>query len=120
MDKISIFNLKLPGYHGVYDFEKKKVGIFEIDVEMFLDLSKPGKTDNLIDSVDYANVTEIIIKIFNTKRYSLIESIAESICKSLIDQFPIEKVSLKIRKPHAPIKANFDNVEVQLIRVKDG
>ena len=120
MDKISILNLKLPGYHGVYDFEKKKEGIFEIDVDMFLDLSKPGHTDNLSDTVDYATVTAAIIKIFNAKQYSLIESIAESICKKLIDEFSIEKVNIKIRKPHAPIKANFDTVEVQLIREKDG
>ena len=120
MDKISILNLKLPGYHGVYDFEKKKEGIFEIDVDMFLDLSKPIQTDNLSDTVDYARVTEAIIKIFNVKHYNLIENLAESICKSLIDQFPIDKVSIKIRKPHAPIKANFDSVEVQLIRENDG
>jgi len=36
-----------------------------------------------------------------------------------MDQFPAEKVMIKIRKPHAPIQANFDTVEVQLIRSKN-
>ena len=116
MDRISILNLKIPGRHGVYDFEKTKECIFELDIEMFLDLTKPGNSDDLIDTVDYASVTRIIIKTFNKKQHNLIESLAESICRKLLNKFPIKKIMIKIRKPHAPIKVNFDTVEVQLIR----
>ena len=35
MDKISILNLKIAGNHGVYDFEKERLGTFEIDVDIF-------------------------------------------------------------------------------------
>ena len=45
MDKISIINLKIPARHGVYDFEKDKDGMFELDVEMYTDLSKSGNSD---------------------------------------------------------------------------
>ena len=46
MDKISILNLKIAGNHGVYDFEKERPGTFEIDVEIFKDLSiLQGKDD---------------------------------------------------------------------------
>ena len=116
MDKISILNLRIPGRHGVYDFEKKKDGIFELDIEMFLDLFKSGQSDDLIYTIDYASVTEATIKTFKRKQYNLIESLAENICNDLFEQFPIKKIKIKIRKPHAPIKANFEAVEVQLIR----
>ena len=33
-------------------------------------------------------------------------------------EFQIEKVVIRVRKPHAPIKADFKNVEVELTRVK--
>ena len=116
MDKISIKNLKIPGKHGVYDFEKKTNGIFELDIDLYFDLVKAGNSDNLKDTIDYANVVDLTIEIFNKKRYSLIESLAEKICDILLSNFPIEKIMLKIRKPHAPIEANFDSVQVQLIR----
>ena len=46
------------------------------------------------------------------------EAVAESVCRRLLKEFQIEKVVIRVRKPHAPIKANFKNVEVELIRVK--
>ncbi|MFL2998349.1 MAG: dihydroneopterin aldolase [Candidatus Neomarinimicrobiota bacterium] len=119
MDKISILKLKIPGNHGVYDFEKKTQGTFELDVELFLDLITPCNTDQLKDTVDYARVTETIIRVFNEKHCNLIERVGEKICKELLNQFPVEKVMIKIKKPHAPIEANFDTVEVQLIRLKN-
>ena len=119
MDKISILNLKIPGNHGVYDFEKKTEGTFELDIELFLDLRIPCSTDQLKDTIDYAKATDIIIRVFNEKQYNLIESVGEKICKELLNKFPAEKVMIKIRKPHAPIQANFDTVEVQLIRSKN-
>ena len=119
MDKISILKLKIPGNHGVYDFEKKTQGTFELDVELFLDLTIPCSTDQLKDTVDYARVTESIIRVFNENHCNLIERVGEKICIELLNQFPVEKVMLKIKKPHAPIEANFDTVEVQLIRLKN-
>ena len=119
MDKISILKLKIPGNHGVYDFEKKTQGTFELDVELFLNLTVSCSTDQLKDTVNYAKVTETIIKVFNEKHCNLIERVGEKICIELLNQFPVEKVMIKIKKPHAPIEANFDTVEVQLIRSKN-
>ena len=56
MDKISILKLKIPGNHGVYDFEKKTQGTFELDVELFLDLITPCSTDQLKDTVDFLKI----------------------------------------------------------------
>ena len=118
MDCIRIINLKIPARHGVYDFEKDKDKLFELDAELFLDLTIPGKSDQLKDSVNYAEVVEFITDIFILKDRNLIESVAEDISNKLLSKYPLKRVIIKIRKPHAPIKANFDNVEVELIREK--
>ena len=119
MDKISILNLKIPSNHGVYDFEKKTEGTFELDIELFLDLRIPCSTDQLKDTIDYAKATDIIIRVFNEKHCNLIERVGEKICVELLKKFSVAKVKIKIRKPHAPIQANFDTVEVQLTRSKN-
>ena len=118
MDRIRILNLKIPGKHGVYDFEKEKEGIFELDVELFLDLRISGKSDRLSDTVDYGNVVKLISQIFSSKDYNLIEAVAEDICKGLLKNYPIEKVMVRIRKPHAPISEHVETVEVELLREK--
>ncbi|MEE3188999.1 MAG: dihydroneopterin aldolase, partial [Candidatus Neomarinimicrobiota bacterium] len=58
----------------------------------------------------------LITTVFRSRDYHLLEAVGESICSKLLSEYPIEKVILKIRKPHAPILANLDTVEVELVR----
>ena len=118
MDKVRILNLKIPARHGVYEFEKEKNSLFELDVEMHTDLSVAGQTDGLKDTINYNEAVSVITDIFTEKDYHLIEAVGETICKKLLADFPIRKVVIKIRKPHAPIMANLDTVEVELVREK--
>ena len=118
MDSIHINNLKIPARHGVYDFEKSKDGIFEIDLELYCDLAGAGISDNLSDALDYQEIISFTIDEFTKKRYKLVEAVAESVSRRLLKEFQIEKVVIRVRKPHAPIKADFKNVEVELTRVK--
>ena len=116
MDCIRIINLKIPGRHGVYEFEKEKDGLFELDVELFLNLKSAGKSDDLSKTVNYDEAVGIIMEVFNSKDRNLIESVAEDIARELLSKYTISKVMIRIRKPHAPISANFDTVEVELER----
>ena len=116
MDCIRIINLKIPARHGVYEFEKEKDGLFELDVELFLDLKSAGKSDDLARTVNYDEAVGIITEVFNSKDRNLIESVAEDIARELLSKYTISKVIIRIRKPHAPISANFDTVEAELER----
>ena len=118
MDSIRINNLKIAARHGVYDFEKSKDGIFELDLELYCNLNKSGNSDKLSDTIDYQQVISITTEEFTEKRYSLVEAVADAVCQRLLKEFDIKKVIIRVRKPHAPIKANFKNVEVQLSRSK--
>jgi len=118
MDKIRILNLRIPAKHGVYDFEKEKDKTFEIDIHMEIDLSKAIISDDLKDTVDYNEVVELTKKIFSENDYNLIEYVAGKICENLLDKFLINNVIIKIRKPHAPINADLDTVEVEVERKK--
>ena len=95
--------------------DKKEASILDA---LFLDLKKPADTDNLEDTVNYDEAVSIIVAIFTEKSYNLIESVGDKICTKLLKYYPITKVKIKIRKPHAPIMANLDTVEVELEREK--
>ena len=118
MDCIRIKNLKIKARHGVYEFERKKDGIFELDIEIYLPLEKSGQSDNLNHTIDYDNIICIATKAFTKKNYNLVEAAAESVCGNLLTALNVSKVILKVRKPHAPINAVFDTIEVELIRKK--
>ena len=116
MDCIRIKNLKVKARHGVYEFERKKDGTFELDIELYLSLEKSGQSDKLEHTIDYDNIVSIITKAFTEKNYNLIEAAAESVCEKLLGALKVAKVIVRVRKPHAPINADFDTIEVELIR----
>ena len=116
MDCIRIKNIKIKARHGVYEFERKNDGIFELDIEIYLPLEKSGQSDKLEDTIDYDNIVSIATKAFTEKNYNLLEAAAQSVCEKLLDALNVAKVILRARKPHAPIDADFDTIEVELIR----
>ena len=116
MDCIRIKSLKVKARHGVYEFERKKDGTFELDIEIYLPLEKSGQSDKLDDTIDYGDIVSITTKAFSEKNYDLVEAAAESVCEKLLEALNVAKVILRVRKPHAPINAEFDTIEVELIR----
>ena len=116
MDSIRIKNLKIPARHGVYEFEKEKDGIFELDINLYLHLLKAGKSDRLEDTINYEDIISTVTKAFTEKQYALVEAAAQSVCDRLLNDFKIDKITIRVRKPHAPIDADFETVEVQLNR----
>ena len=116
MDGIRIKNLKIPARHGVYEFEKENDGTFELDLELYLPLLKAGKSDRLEDTINYEDIISTATKAFTEKQYALVEAAAQSVCDRLLNDFKIDKIKIRVRKPHAPIDADFDTVEVRLNR----
>lgn len=112
MTTIKISNAKFYAYHGVLEYEKDYGNEFQIDVEMKCDLSSLEDSDDLKKTVNYHSAYKIIEKIFNEKKYNLIETLNQNICKGILENFPmVDSVRVSIRKPNAPLGI-IDYVEV--------
>lgn len=117
MDKITIKGLKLFAYHGVNTEEKENGQSFIIDLDYYLNLTRACKSDKLNDTVSYAKVVKVIRKAFCKSSYDLIEKAAQTVCDALFDEFEeIEKIEITLKKPDAPVSAEFDYMAVSLIR----
>ncbi len=113
MTTIRINNAKFYAYHGVLEYEKEYGNEFEVDIEMRCDISSLGDTDDLTKTVDYLSVYNVVKKIFTQKKYNLIESVNQYICREIIDNFPhVNSVKVRIRKPNAPLGI-IDSVEIE-------
>ncbi|MCL7033055.1 hypothetical protein MKW94_008117, partial [Papaver nudicaule] len=55
-DKLILRGLKFQGYHGFLPKEKTLGEKFVIDMDAWVDLREPGKTDNLNDSISYVDL----------------------------------------------------------------
>ena len=117
MDKITIKNLKLFAFHGVNPEEKENGQNFVIDLACELDLSVPCETDRLEDTVSYAKIIKTVIAVFTAEKYDLLEKAAQVVCDAVLAQYKkIRAVELTLKKPEAPIKAEFGYTAVQIRR----
>ncbi len=111
-DTIRIQGMVLYGRHGVSDGEQAIGRIFEVDVELALDLSAAGETDDLEATVDYAAVCEVVRRVHEAGPYRLLEAFAQRIAKEIGEQFPVEAVAVRVRKPLPPVGSVVGAVEV--------
>lgn len=117
MDQIKIDGLRFFAHHGVYDFETEQGQIFEVSAVMETDTHPAGISDNLEDSVSYAEVAHLLYNELTQNTYQLLEAAAENACRSVLLHFPkIHAISLELRKPDAPIELDFQSVSVKIRR----
>jgi 7,8-dihydroneopterin aldolase/epimerase/oxygenase len=112
---IRIRNAAFYAYHGVQDDEQNLGGKFELDVEMYGDFLPAAETDSLKKTVDYEKVYGFVRTTVLEKKYHLLEALAHVIARGLLREFfNVEVVTVRIRKPHPPVRGVIDYVEVEI------
>jgi 7,8-dihydroneopterin aldolase/epimerase/oxygenase len=112
---IRIKNAVFYAYHGAVAEEQNLGGQFEVDIEMHCDLLPAAEADSLRKTVDYEKVYAHISSVLHSKKNYLIESLAHTIAKGIIREFyNVEEVTVRVRKPHPPVKGVVDYVEVEM------
>ena len=119
-DKIIIKDLKLFAYHGVNEEEKINGQNFILDILCETDLSKACATDDLNDTVSYAKIIKTVRACFTAEKYDLIEKAAQVVADCILENYPpVSAVDVTLKKPEAPIKADFGYVAVEIRRTRD-
>ena len=114
MDKIIIKGLKLFAYHGVNPEEKVDGQNFILDITAQLDATKAKLSDNVDDTVSYAKIIKTATAVFTAQSYDLIEAAANKVGMEIMKTYPqLQSVTVLLKKPEAPIKAEFDYVAVE-------
>ncbi|RKX29671.1 MAG: dihydroneopterin aldolase [Candidatus Zixiibacteriota bacterium] len=115
-DVIRIVGMSFYGYHGVTAAERETGRRYEVDCELEVDLSQPGHSDQLMDTIDYAEVYTIIKQTVEGTAYALLEGLATSLVTKVLDMFPVYRVTLRVRKMTPPIAGDIKYVEAEITR----
>lgn len=117
LDIIRLHNAVFYAYHGVLSDEQTLGGKFEVDVDLHCDLSKGAKSDHLKDTVDYERVYDCIRNLVLGKKYFLLEGLASAMIGGILKTFrQVQRVTVRVRKPSAPVRGVIDTVEVEMTR----
>lgn len=111
-DRIELRGLKVFGYHGVFEHERRDGQEFTIDITVWIDLDTAAATDELADTLDYGALAQRAADIVTGPPRNLIESVAGAIADDVMTDARVHAVEAVVHKPHAPIPLTFDDVAV--------
>lgn len=111
--KIILENLKIYAYHGVLEEEALIGNYYIINAELHADLQKASQTDDLQDTVNYAEINEIIHQEMLV-RSQLLEHVIGRIINRVERQFPqISFIKIKLTKTKPPMPGEMDGVSLE-------
>jgi len=120
MDKILLHGIRLDLHIGVSEEERAEAQEVLVDVTMELETAAAGASDEVEDTVDYAAAHTLIKRIATAHPYALVEALAERIATHLLSKFPIDGVTVRVRKPMAlrDRRVEWAGVEIRRARHK--
>ncbi len=113
---IEIVGLSLFTHHGVTAAEREVGQRLVLDVRF--DVGEPDAlvTDRVEDTVDYAEVCQVIALTAQQKSYKTLERLCAVIADRLSIEFGAHSVSVKASKPEPPMPFSVDEVSVEVWR----
>ncbi|MAM65258.1 MAG: dihydroneopterin aldolase [Chloroflexi bacterium] len=119
-DRIVLEGMQFYGFHGVNAEEKSLGQPYVVDLAVEMDLSIPGKSDRLEDTVSYTHLYRSVRKVIEGESRNLLEAAAENVAIRILDEFPVKAVQVRVKKPRPPIKGSLvENAVVEIYRVRE-
>lgn len=112
--QISLHKIALYAYHGCLEQEKIVGNNYEIDINVWIDVTNAVESDDVADTVNYATMYEIVKQEMMIPS-NLLEHVAGRIIKSIKREFPqIQMVEIRIAKMPPPISGKISAASVTI------
>lgn len=100
---IELEGMEFKAYHGCLEQEKVRGNAFVVDFKGELDLSAAAESDDLNDTLNYADIYEIVSDEMSIPS-ELLENVAGRIVKAIEDRFPqLISFSVRVSKRRPPV-----------------
>ena len=101
MDIVFIEALEIDTVIGIYDWERQITQKVVLDIEMAFDNRRPATSDDIVDTLNYKDVSKRLIAFVGESKFGLVESLAERCADILREEFGVPWLRLKLSKPGA-------------------
>lgn len=112
--RILFENLKIYAYHGVLEEERIIGTYYLINAEIHTDLWKASQSDDLKDTINYAEINEIFHEEMKVPSH-LLEHVVARMMNAIEKRFrKISYIKIKLTKTNPPMKGQMDGVSVEM------
>lgn len=115
-DTLSIHGIEAYGLHGVAPEERVLGQRFVVDLDLEMDLSLAGKSDDLADTLSYVDVVQSVQSVVGGQSCQLIEALAERVAAEILQFAIVGSVVVRLHKPHIPVAGFSGAVSVSICR----
>lgn len=113
MDKVFIEQLEVITTIGVYDWEQQIKQKLVLDLEMAHDNRPAGKSDDVVDALDYSQVSQVVLSYIEQGRFLLVERVAEEVAELIMTHFNVPWIKIRLTKPGAVPQAKGVGVVIE-------
>jgi len=117
-DRIELRGLRFLGCHGALPEEAVRAQPFEVDVDLFADLSGAGTSDALDRTVDYGALCEVVRSVVEGRHVTLLEHLAEQVAERALSLAGprADAVEVAVRKLRPPVPVQLASAGVRIYR----
>ncbi|MBQ2887326.1 MAG: dihydroneopterin aldolase [Firmicutes bacterium] len=102
-DKIMLPELEFTACHGMLPHEHTEPQVFRLAVTLVVDTAWAAESDDIADTVNYAEVYGQIEKIMLGRHHNLLESLAAEIAGAILENEMVQQVTVRLEKVAAPV-----------------
>ncbi|HWF32432.1 MAG TPA: dihydroneopterin aldolase [Solirubrobacteraceae bacterium] len=113
---VEISGLSLYTHHGVSEAEREVGQRLVLDLRLDVGETDATITDSIEDTVDYAEVCQLVALIAQQRSHKTLERLCSTIANRLLADYELEGVWVKATKPEPPIPLSVDEVSVEVWR----
>lgn len=115
-DVIELRGLRAMGRHGCLPEEQERDQPFEVDLDVAMDLSAAGASDDLDDTLDYGAAAEAVAAVVAGEPSALLERVAERIAAVVLADQRVGSVTVAVRKLRPPVPVDLATAGVRITR----
>jgi dihydroneopterin aldolase len=117
---VEITGLSLYTHHGVSAAEREVGQRLVVDLRLDVGETDATVTDSIEDTVDYAEVCQLVALIAQQRSHKTLERLCSTIADRLLADYELEGIWVKATKPEPPIALSVDEVSVEIWREAEG
>lgn len=115
-DRITLAGLRVRGFHGVFESERRDGQDFVVDVALEVPTAAAAASDELADTVHYGELAQRLADIVGGEPVNLLETLAARLAEACLADSRVQAATVTVHKPQAPIPLTFGDVAVTIRR----
>ncbi len=101
MDRIFLEDLRVEAVIGIFEWERRVTQTVSLGLELATDVRRAAASDSIDDALDYKGIAKRLQKIVGESEFQLVETLAETLARTVITEFDVAWLRLSVAKPGA-------------------